>query len=245
MSQDEPDHQGKPDRAPQSSRQARLAKGWKTASANPLVVALVGAVAGGLVVYALSPKNQAAANQAQISAEQQQKVSALEHDASEVTYGIGPVPGARPPTPELIIENRSGGWVRNVVLYVPDPSAVSGQPFYVIPGVAGAEEIGIGRGGPYFSIQLPDLPPCELTVITLFSALPHLRPGSMQNAVLYFTDELGQGWGLNEDGTLTETDGPEVRYMAPPMSPQQSYGGFNWSGSADDAPVNGGCVPAQ
>lgn len=103
----------------QTPEQSWVAKAWRFLNSNALVVALVSIAAGGIITYAVSPRNQSAANSAVIQGQQGQRTNAQRQYADQVTYGMGPVQGSK--TSQLFIENRSGGWVRGITVSVPVP----------------------------------------------------------------------------------------------------------------------------
>ncbi len=150
-------------------RQARrLSRKVKVFSSNPLITALVAAVvtcAGTWVVTReFDAQNQAAANAATIqadrseqAAERAERQQAVRAEAEDVTYGISPVPGAQHSEPELIVENRSNGWIRDIMLYIPMPNSSSVD----IGNAAGVSWAAYGIGpdpiGQWFAMELPDI----------------------------------------------------------------------------------------
>ena len=227
-------------------------------SSNALIAAIVGAVVGvvggGYAEYAVGPKNAAAANAATIKAanaektlahEQQvelqrqqaaaraQKEAALRHDASEVTYGLGPGPHGS--GIQLSIDNASHGWVRDVTLHIPVPAKIKGGSVTlpnlgILAANTGFEGELMTSAGAYFTIQLADIPPCEQSFTPLLSALPTLQVGQLlPAATLFFTDSNGNAWKLPGDH---------------PLSPDPANDGvraFASNANATFGPVQGGC----
>jgi hypothetical protein len=228
----------------------RLAKVWEIANSHALIVALVSAVIGGVITYLASPKNQDAANAVTINAAKAQQANALRRYADQVTYGLGPAPSSnsRSRTPQLIIENRSGGWVRNVTLIVPVPiqgknGSIHLPGFAVVSGMVGHEMEGIGASGGFVSIQLANIPPCEIAVTALLTAIPSAQPAELAGSELEFTDQTGKAWSLHGDGRLVE--GTDSRYDlagTPSMPNTPNVSGWAWSSSGNFEPITGGCL---
>jgi hypothetical protein len=230
-------------------RTAKLSRGLKAFSSNPLITAvfaaLVTCVGTWAVTHEFDVQNQGAANAATIQADRSQqaaqraeRLQAVRAEAEHVTYGISPVPGAPQSEPELIVENRSDGWVRDIMLYIPLPNSKTinvGNP----AGVAWAS-YGLGPYpfGEWLAMELPDIPPCEVDAVSLLRLLPNLQPDEMEHSTMFFTDSHSRQWGLRGTGLLAP-------YPIPPILRDafgQSLGGFAWASDSRMATISGGCM---
>lgn len=220
-----------------------------------MAIAVAGAVAGalvaGIITYTVTPKNQSAANAAQIKAAQAQEASTLRQYAQEVSYGLGPAPGRNNGSPQLIIENRSNGWLRDVTLILPIPTSGNGIDTSVNPvdGMVGSVRINSDENGNSVTFQLANIPPCEMAITKILAAIPGIEPGDLADSRLIFTDQKGNGWILHGNGQLVKG----IDFLT-----QQEMGAFNplpgglipngpgtsgwaWSGTGNLEPVVGGC----
>jgi hypothetical protein len=208
---------GRSSSAPHGPTQSLLAKASKAVNASPLIAAIVTAVisipASFLTgVLTANHLHQGAANEAAIQGQQQAAAAALNQDAELVDFGLGTVPHSS--SPQIVIENRSSGWIRNMTLVVPVPVQQTreangevninfpsfgiytdgGNGFYGIRGTA--------DGGFVFSEPLPDIGPCELAVTTALKSFPNLNPATLAKSELYFTDPNGNAWMRFGSGKL-------------------------------------------
>jgi hypothetical protein len=125
--------------------------------------------------------HQGAANEAAIQAQQEAAEAALSQDAELVDFGLGTAPHSS--SPEVVIENRSSGWIRNLTLLVPmserettnsDGSvSISVPPFSVYADGGSGDSGMLGTpDGIFLQDPLPDIGPCELAVSAVVKALP-------------------------------------------------------------------------
>lgn len=135
----------------------------------------------------------------------------MRHDAAQVSYWLQGLPRNRPP--ELMLENRSGGPVREIVLWLREP-------------VRGCSS-NCGGWQAYTYVSLPDLPPCSIAATTALNAIksPHMGPGALGTSALTFTDQHGRHWELTGGGRLVR----DPNY----------HRGTAWSVSAEFRPADG------
>jgi hypothetical protein len=225
-----------------------VARTWKAANAQPMTVALAAAIVGAIVagviaaVIALGGGHaspSAAEIRAERKSEQARKASALRASAGQVTYGIAPAPDSSS-TPRLLIENRSGGWIRAISLYIPVPPHAK-LSFTVVGGMVGNEETGYGPEGNYYFFQFPNIPPCEIGITALLQAMPSLTETDLAQSVLSFTNADGN-WLTNVTGQLEAGSPPYWLSGADaglPNGPGTS--GLAWNTGSDMHPVEA-CV---
>jgi hypothetical protein len=221
------------------------AKGFRLAAArkvstNALVVAAFGAViasitAAVLALYLVSP-DQGAANKAVVQGQQEQQNSAELQYAEQVTYGLGTVRTGQ--NPQLMIFNKSTGWVKDITIIIPIPDQsnngrITLPGFKVVNGMVGMEQVGVGVGGAYYSFQFPNLPPCEEGITAILSAVPNVTPTELAASELFFTDQKGVGWVLHGDGQLTQGSVPFYAQGQPGFPNGPGSGGWAWSSGAD------------
>lgn len=189
------------------------------------VIAAVIAIPGYLLVNYLV--HQAAANEAAIQAHQAAVAAALRHDAELVHFGQGTPPGSR--SVQIVIENRSPGWVRNMTLIIPVPErktpAAGGTwisvPDFSVYGGGGNGFQGVtvtAAGGAVFREPLTDLGPCELGVTTAARSFPTLNPATLVRSELDFTDPNGVAWRLFGSGKLVRNTSFKGRGVWSPYS---------------------------
>lgn len=200
------------------AKRSGFAKFWKAASANPLVVALVSVVVGALAAIPATISvddhlHQGAANNATVQAEQDQAAAALSHDASEVILGQG----LR--SPQLVIENTSDGWIRNITLLVPVPVQETREPgggvsvsipnFSIYsPVFGGFTGVWFSGNSAYFHEPLPDIGPCELVATTALKSFPaDLDSTALAKAEIDFTDPNGIAWTRSISGPPVRNTG--------------------------------------
>jgi hypothetical protein len=227
----------------------------KAVESHPFLVALVstivGVVLGGIITYGITPKNQAAANAAQIKAEQAQEASALRQYAQQVSYGIGPAPASNNGSPQLIIENRSSGWLRDVTLIVAIPTPANGiyPSIKSANGMVGEMRINNDENGSSITFQFANIPPCEIGITKILAALPSIEPGDLAASRLVFTDQNGNGWVLRGNGQLikgidflTQQEMGSLDPFPPGSYPNgPGTSGWAWSDSGNLEQVVGGC----
>jgi hypothetical protein len=137
--------------------------------------------------------------------------AALRHYAAQVTFFVEGVPNSS--TPQLVVENRSGGTIRNIVLYLPIP-------------VHGCSAHCNWQGDIYY--RLPDIPPCSIAPTSVLSMIksPTIGPAALAKSALFFTDQNGNAWDLFGYGRL-------VRQTF------KGTGVFNWGSFANFKPADG------
>lgn len=212
-------------------QQSRLKSMWGAASANPLTAAIVSAVITGLVtvpvtIICYNSIGQSGANNATIEAEKDATQTELMQDAELVSYGLGDTsPNS---SPQIVIENRSYGWIRNVTLTIPisfsgGNGSFSSQGIIVYPvegnGPQGVNITGRGINTPptgNFRDPLADVGPCELAVTTVLKAVPHVSPAALAQSELVFTDPNGNTWGrFGSDRLVRIADPAGVKEWSP------------------------------
>jgi hypothetical protein len=101
----------------------------------------------------------------------------VRHDASQVTYWIQGAPNSS--TPQLVIDNKSGGPIRGLTLQFPQSGQSGGWEAFS-----------------YYS--LPDIPPCsmETTSPTREFISPPIGQTALNGSILDFTDQNGNSWAL-------------------------------------------------
>jgi hypothetical protein len=200
--------------APRGRPQSRFTKSWKAASANPLLVAVVTVV---ITIFATLWTNnhlhQGAANEATVQAEQDAAATALSQDAELVDFGLGSAPHTS--SPQIVIENRSSGWIRNLTLVIPVPEQKTTEPdgsvsisfpnFAVYSGGStGFQGIWGSASAATFREPLPDIGPCELAVTTALRSFPAIDPATLASSELQFTDPNGNAWTRFGSGKLVK-----------------------------------------
>jgi hypothetical protein len=204
---DQKAHAGSEDASKTGSKRSRLASTGKALSTNPLVVTLIGVAAtAALALYFLSP-DQGAANKATVENQQQQQESTKLQYANKVTYGLATT--QRDQNPRLMIFNQSSGWVRNITIIIPisyqdHAGRISLPGFKVVSGMVGWESEGINPSGADYTFQLPSLPPCEVGITAILSAVPNMSPAEFAASQLFFTDQRNVGWVRNGQGKLAQ-----------------------------------------
>jgi hypothetical protein len=195
-------------------------------SANPLVVAVITVIvtviltAGASIptgIYIGDRLHQGAANEAAVQAAHASLAAAESQDAELVDFGMGTDP--KTGRPEVVIENRSSGFVRNVTLIVPAPvqatSNADGSTSVSLPNFASGFDGGSGSSGIvgtpdgiFYRDPLPDIAPCELAVTIVLRSLPSIQPGpTLAKAELGFTDPNGIAWVRFGTGKLVRNTG--------------------------------------
>jgi hypothetical protein len=156
--------------------------------------------------------HQAAANEATVQAENDQAAAALSQDAELVNFGLGSAPHSS--SPQIVIENRSSGWIRNITLVIPAPvresSNSDGSVSISIPnftiysgGVDNGSEGVLGTpSGVTFREPLLDIGPCQLAVTTALRSFPSIDPATLAKSELEFTDPNGNAWTRFGSGKL-------------------------------------------
>jgi hypothetical protein len=155
--------------------------------------------------------HQGSANEATIQAQQDEEEAALSQDADLVDFGLGTAQHSR--SPQIVIENRSSGWIRNITLIIPlslqgttnsDGSTTISIPNFTVysGGGNGFEGITGTPNGITFREPLPDIGPCELAVTTALRSLPSLGLATLAKSQLNFTDPNGNAWTRFGSGKL-------------------------------------------
>lgn len=165
-----------------------------------------------IVISILAYTNQRSANSVQISADKAAATAALRHDAEQVTYL--PVAVSDSKTPDVTIENRSGGPITNLILSLPAPVQCGGN-------------CGGWKGFVWF--RLPDMLPCTVAVSASLSELvsPKLTPTRLAESALTFTDENGNTW------TRFGGEGKLITQPRPKEPVDYTYAPFNGSKPAN------------
>lgn len=213
---------GRP-RAPHGQAQSRSAKGWKAASANPLLVGVICAVVGAAMsipatLWVNNHLHVGAANEATVQAQQDAAAAALSQDADLVDFGLGSAPHSS--SPQIVIENRSSGWIRNLTLVIqvpvrettePDGSVSVSMPNFgtYSGGGNGFQGVEVTANGATFREPLLDIGPCELAVTTALRSFPHIDPATLAKSELDFTDPNGNAWTRFGSGKLVRNTGYE------------------------------------
>lgn len=214
-------------RAPHGQARSRSARAWKAAIANPLVVAVVASVVTTVIsipatLWINNHLHQGVANEATIQAQQDAAAAALSQDAKLVTFGLGSA--SHSSSPQIVIENRSSGWVRDMTLVIPVPvretREADGGVGVSIPsfglysgGGNGFQGVVVTANGAYFREPLLDIGPCELAVTTALRSFSHINPATLAKSELDFTDPNGNAWRSFGSGKLvrnTSYEGPGV-----------------------------------
>lgn len=186
---------------PGRSAAARKAIKSSLVASISLVIAAASALFTGLTYL-----DQHAADQASAS-------DAVRHDAEQVSYWLQGV--AHSTTPQLVIENRSGGPIRDLFLKFPQP-------------MQGCSANCSWEAFDY--ISLADIPPCSIEATTVFNVFKSLsiESAALSGSLLDFTDSNGNAWTLYGGyGKLVELPG----YKSPP--------GFTWNPSVTFTPAQG------
>jgi hypothetical protein len=105
----------------------------------------------------------------------------VRHDASQVSYWLQGAPHSN--TPDLVIDNRSGGPIRGITLKFPQP-------------VQGCSANCQWESFDYYT--LTDIPPCsmETTTPTRVFISPAIGQAALNGSILDFTDQNGNSWAL-------------------------------------------------
>ena len=213
--------------APHRKTQSRSAKVWRAASANPLVVAVAAAVVSAVIsvpttLLIANQLDQGSANAATVQAQQDAAAAALSHDAELVGFGLATAPHSG--SPQIVIENRSSGWIRNMTLVIPVPvrktTEADGSVTFSIPnfgtysgGGNGFQGVDMTAKGATFREPLLDIGPCQLAVTTALRSFPALDPATLAKSELDFTDPNGHAWTRFGSGKLVrniKNEGPSV-----------------------------------
>ncbi len=198
--------------------QSRSANAWKAASANPLVVMIIAAVISVLATLLITDPHQGAANEATIQAQQEATAAALSHNAELVDFGLSSA--SHGGAPQIVIQNRSSGWVRNMTLVISVPVRTLSNGTIAIPnfgvysgGGNGFQGVSVTANGAVFREPLADIGPCELAVTTALRSFPTINPSTLAKSELDFTDPNGNAWTRFGSGKLirnTSYEGPAV-----------------------------------
>ncbi len=158
--------------------------------------------------------DQHAANEHQLQVDQAAAAAAERHDAEQVSYWLeGSVPHTT--APEIVIENRSIGPIRDVILKFPQP-------------VQGCSTNCQWEAFDY--VGLPDIPPCSLgtTAAVADFIYPKIGSAGINGSFLSFTDPNGKSWVLY-GGESRPVE--EAGYKAPV--------GFTWTPHTTFTPIVG------
>ena len=203
---------------PRGQKQSRSARAWK-ALTHPLVLVILAALLSAIGTnYADNHDHQGAANEAGVQGERVSEASALSADAKLVDFGTGTDP--KTGRPQVVIENRSSGWIRNVTLVIPvavrettnsDGSVSMSISSFTIHDDGGSGYQGLvgTPDGIFLRDPLPDTGPCELAVTTVLMALhfPYISGATMARSELSFTDPNGIAWIRYGSGELVRNTG--------------------------------------
>jgi hypothetical protein len=135
----------------------------------------------------------------------------LSQEAELVDFGLGTAPHSS--SPQIVIENRSSGWIRNITLTIPVPTRETpnsdGNVTISIPnfgvysgGGDGGQGITGTPNGIIFREPLPDIGPCQLAVTTALRSFPSINPATLAKSELDFTDPNGNAWTRFGSGKL-------------------------------------------
>lgn len=165
---------GKPRRSPQPQVPQRSSAAWKAIKSNLVASISIVIAAASAAFTGLTYLDQHAADQAAASA-------AERHDAEQVSYWLQGV--AHSTTPQLVIENRSGGPIRDLYLKFPQP-------------VQGCSANCNWEAFDY--VSLADIPPCSIEATTVFTVFksPEIGSAAWNGSILDFTDPNGNAWAL-------------------------------------------------
>lgn len=206
-------HPGRPHKPRQHSpvpKRSGFARVWRPASRHPLIVAVVGAVAGAVIAVPATllidnQTHQGAANEAAVQGERANAAAALSHDASEVFLGQGLH------SPQFVIQNESNGWITNIALRMPVPFRetrerdgeinISTPSFGVYsPLFKGFTGVTFTAHGAYFLEPLPNIGPCELVTTTALESFPDQPGAYLAKAEIEFTDPNHVAWTRSISG---------------------------------------------
>jgi hypothetical protein len=155
--------------------------------------------------------HQGAANEAAVQAQREAVAAARSREAELVDFGLGHAPHSS--APQIVIENGSSGWIRNMTLVVPvlerktpeaDGSVSTSFPKFTVysGGGSGFQGVLATANGANFREPLLDIGPCELAVTTALRSFPALDPATLARSELDFTDLNGNAWKRFGSGKL-------------------------------------------